>query len=205
MAYLIKHKEERGWDITNNVALDYELVAAVDPVLHSEVTNVSEWNSIAKFCRHDYLRMRDHAKECFVPLWDSLDQNSRMILACHFVYPATFFQGDLDAMMSKDDQLAAWLDLERDSKICRERRWEAVRRRVSFFLSAVDGHDLYTSTRDMSMAYKDADTPELICWVTNAALPEYGIDFATSGFAQKSYYADSLRDMVVDILVGGNY
>jgi hypothetical protein len=205
MTFLVKNINELGWDITNNVYLDYSIVDVVDPQQHVDVTDVLTWHKVSKFCRHDYIKMRDFAIATFVPVWNSLSTEDQEILMRHFVYPDSYTQQDIDAVMSQQEQLEAWSDLEVSAKSCREKRWESVRRKVSFFLTAVEGLDLYTTTKDYSLEYKDADTPNLICWATNASISAFGIDFTTNGFAQKPYYTEALRDMVVDILVNGNY
>lgn len=205
MSYLAKSKIDLGWDATNNVYLNYSLQDTLDADLYDDETNVTSWHKVAKFCVVDYIKMREFARQTFVPMWSSLTDLEKTLMIHHFLYPNDMTQQELDTLYPPEDQKLAWQELARDAKACREKRWEEARRRVSYQLPESSSLDLYRTTKSYSLDYKDANDPSLVLWITNGSRPDLGLDFTDSGFAQKSYYTSAARDILVDVLVNGNY
>lgn len=205
MPYFAKFKEDRGWNVTDNTNLNYKIVEEIDPALHVDATDVMSWHWCVGTSIDDYIKMRDFAKQVFVPKWNTLTDHEKTHLFLHFVYPTSASKEELDALIPPQDQVPEWIVSATRAKACRERRWEATRRKVSFYLTPQQSMDLYVSVKDYSLDYKDANIPSLIHWIGNTADPSLGIDFTTSGFAQKSYFSSQLRDLMLDVLVNGNY
>lgn len=205
MPYFAKFIEDKGWDLTNNINLNYKIVDQLDPSVHIDATNVMSWHWTVGTSIDDYNKMRDFARQVFVPQWDNLTDNEKTLLFIHFVYPTSVSKSELDALIPPHDQVAEWQVAATRAKACREKRWEMTRRKVSYYLTPQQSMDLYISLKDYSLDYKDANIPSLIHWIGNTEDPSLGIDFTTNGFAQKPYYTNQLRDLMLDILVNGNY
>jgi hypothetical protein len=202
---IAKYKTEQGWDLSNNIDKNYTLVSSVNTETQDDYTNVMTWVSIVYNCVFDYTKMRDFAKSEFLPNWDNLSLDEKRVLAIHYIYPLTISQQDFDDLITPETQLNVWVKLARDTKTCREKRWEAARRKISFYLTEAQTLDLYLATKDYSVEYKDANIPKLSCWIASSAYAPLGIDFTATGFSQKSYYTTTLRDILLDILINGNY
>lgn len=202
---LIKFKESRGYNVSLNINMDYALVDVLDTNIHDDVSDVDTWLSIVHYIDEDYIRMRDFAKLTFIPQWSNFTDAQKIGLITHLIYPTSVTQIEIDALISSGDQLKNWVDIARNTKVCREQRWEVARQKVSFYLTDMESLDLYRSTKEYSNEYKDANIPSLIFWINSSAYPPLGIDFTSTGFSQKSYYTTGLRDLLLDIIYNGNY
>jgi hypothetical protein len=203
--YLIKYKEEKPIDLTNNVDLNYRLVNEIDPINEDDESNIDTWFKLIGFIQDDYIKMRDFAKTKFIPEWNNLTEDEKYKLLFHHIYPIGMTNSEIYSIISESEFFECWILLAKCSKICRDDRWEKARRKVSFYLNELQSLDLYNSTKNYSLEYKDANIPNLICWIKNSAIPSLGIDFTNDGFAQKPYYTEDLRNLLVSVIEYGNY
>ena len=185
--------------------MDYSLVITFDDTIHYDVSDVDTWLSVVNYIDDDYIKMRDFARTTFIANWSSFNNNQKIGLLTHLLYPTSTTQQDIDSLISSGDQLKNWIDVARNTKLCREQRWEVARQKVSFYITTLQSLDLYRSTKDLSSEYKDANIPGLVFWINSSSYPPLGIDYTTTGFSQKSYYTTVLRDLLVDVISNGNY
>lgn len=202
---IAKYISTRGYDINRNINLDYTFVSSIDVTTQIDSTNVATWSSLIKFIGKDYIYMRDFARTVFIPIWGTLSIVDKQMLAQYYLYPVGTTQTEIDSLIPVENQLVSWITLAQLSKDTRDIRWEVARQKVSFYLTDIQSLDLYKSTKEYSNEYRDANIPSLILWINNGSFPPLGIDFTTTGFAQKSYYTAGLRDLLTDIISNGNY
>lgn len=169
---------------------------------YTDISTIKNWSMIGEFLGKDYLYVRERIREILVPKTFEACNDDEKLIVCKLFLASP---AQRSTVFTQEEEKKHWDDLASAAKASREKRWEAARRKVSFYLSPAEGLDLYTSTRDLSFDYKDASAASLVLWVTNESDPALGIDCTTSGFSQKPYYTTELRDLIVDILVNGNY
>lgn len=178
------------------------LISDVEPTNYEDISSIVNWRSMGESLGKDYIYVRERIREILIEkTFDACDADEKMIVSKLFLVN----HEQRSTILTAEEEKTCWAELTRNSKICREERWEIARQKISFYLTVAEGIDLYSAVKDLSHEYKDANIPSLVCWVTNTAEPAYGIDYTTTGFAQKPYYTSELRDMVVDVLVSGNY
>lgn len=171
-------------------------------VEYDDISTITNWNVLGELLGKDYIYVRERIRDILTEkTFDVCDAEEKLIVSKLFLTTPE----QRTTMLTLEEEKKCWDELATAAKASREKRWEVVRRKISFYLTTSEGIDLYTTTRDLSLDYKDANIPSLVCWITNSAMPELGIDYTTTGFAQKPYYTTELRDMIVDILVEGNY
>lgn len=203
--YLVKLKTEKNIDLTNNIDPNYRIVESIDTSIEDDASTVENWNLLIGRIKDDYIRMRDFAKGKFLADWANLDNSQKYSLLLRHVYPVNTPDQEIYSIISEEDFLSGWIDLAKKSKECRDNRWETARRKISFYLNESESLDMYNTTKNYSLEYKDANIPNLICWIKNSSVPSLGIDFTNNGFQQKSYYSSQLKDILVDIIEKGIY
>lgn len=169
----------------------------------TDITTIDNLFFFFSYLRIDYIRLRDCLKQYFIPVWDSLSPADKKTLVRYYIYPTTFTQADIDALFTAQEQKNNWETLAKISRDARANRWEVARQKISFYLTEIEGLQLYTDTKPFKDDYVDANLPHLIMWIINGAYPPLGIDYTANGFAQKSYYSVERKNVLVDCLVYG--
>lgn len=154
---------------------------------------------------YDYTKFRSLCKATILPNFATLSIQEQTLLVKHFIYPDTFTQSDIDTLFSASEQYFNWKSLVAETKKARLARWAAAKTYVSFVLDELSAADIFITVEEFYPRYTEANRPDLILWVTNSAFAPLGIDYTTTGFAQKSYYSESLKGIIYDIIVNGNY
>ena len=151
----------------------------------------------------DLVWKRDFFKEGFVPNWNNLSTIDKKELVRIYCYPSGIIQEEWNSYFSTEAHKDNWAFLVTEERRARVKRWERMIEGVSYFNTMLENADLYLSTKAMAEDYKIAKMPHLYYWITNGALQELGIDFTTNGFAQKPYFTEEKKNILVDILIKG--
>lgn len=187
--------------------LPYVLAPSIEALAdgYTAVEKFDLWTEGCKILNKDFIFLRDQLKANMLPLWESLSGDELKKLISLFIYTPQTTQEDIDAFFTSGEQLVNWRMLVLLNREARSERWKAAAQTLSFYLTQAQTLDLYNTTVDYSLAYIDASDPHLTLWFTNGAYAPLGIDFTSSGFAQKAYYSDSVRDVFLNIIVSGSY
>lgn len=151
----------------------------------------------------DLVWKRDFLKAEFVPLWGNLINEDRKELVRIYCYPTNITEEEWSSYFTVEVHRDNWAFLVTEERKARTKRWEKMIEEVSYYNTMLENDDLYLTTKVMAEDYKVGKRPHIYYWITNGSLPAYGIDFTTNGFAQKSYYTEEKKNILVDIYING--
>lgn len=154
---------------------------------------------------YDYIKFRDKCKSILVPIFDTLSDEEKGLLIKYYIYPNTVSQETINSFYTEEEQKQNWNNLLIISKRARQSRWTAAKGKVSFMLDVISTCDLFQAIEILFPRYIEASRPDLILWVMSSTYVPLGIDYSTTGFAQKTYYSEEIRDALYAILITGIY
>lgn len=178
------------------------------PEGYSDITSYETLNTMYKYCGMDYILLRDTLKVLYLTdnnIWDTLDSSLQKILVSLYIYPSNYTQQGIDNFYSSTEQEDNWGRLVALYCHARGRRWEKSRQMASFKMAALDSHQLYIDTLPYKSKFIEANDATLLLWLTSSEFNDYGLNFSNNGFFSKPYYSEELLNMLLRILIDGNY
>lgn len=166
----------------------------------TDVTNTKSLLAFVSPGLIDYTQYRDYCKQEILPNWASITEEEKVELVRHNIAPD---EVEKMSRVSDAQHRINYFELLRLEKTARYNRWEKAKKYIAYEyrLNLLNQLLMYQDTKEYKDDYIDADLPYLRYWVESAAYPPLGIDFTTTGFSSKPYYLESIRDVVLGILI----
>lgn len=207
----LSSNEEKTWVYLADNVTEQELVT-VQNVITAHVNRAdyditavgAPWKLYLEGAK-DIVYVRSAWKTAAIPVWETLSGVDKRKLVEWYIYPVTFTQADIDALFTAAQQVSNWRKLVEENIAGRTRRVLEASKKISFYITAGEALDLYSTVKTNMDLFRDTGSPHLMLWTTNGVYAPLGIDYSISGFAQKSYYSDVRRDLLIDIINNGNY
>lgn len=185
----------------NQTAETYQIKTILDED-YFDITNVYHWFNLQTELNKDYLYCRAGAIEYLnsVGGFSGLTQLDKENVAKNFCVS----KSDRDTIYTEEEQEFFWGEFVKKSKEARALRWENAKIFASYRLSILDSSDLAVDTLELNQKYveygietfSEDGKDGLYDWLRSEG------NYVSSGFLQKTYYTESLKNGIINKLNG---
>lgn len=152
--------------------------------------------------RMDFLQFRDYVKYQIVTdltIWSNQSVQEKQ-KAYELVQKPESLDQVTDCGVSTETLENHWINLVQQATECRKHRLLLASAKVSFILDQMSSFQLNMDTYENMYIQATSQAPHLILWLKSEANPALGIDYTTTGFASKSYYNETAKNVVLAVL-----
>lgn len=152
--------------------------------------------------RMDFLQYRDYIKYQIVTdltIWSNQTAQEKNQAYQVVQKPASLDQVT-DCGVSMETLENHWINLVEQATECRKHRLLLASAKVSFILDQMSSFQLNMDTFSMMQMQAVSQAPHLTLWLKSEANPTLGVDYTTTGFASKSYYNETAKNVVLSVL-----
>jgi hypothetical protein len=176
----------------------------------NQATDVTSYSTLLLFWiynRIDFIKFKVSTATNLVPAWADLPDADKKEMVRYFTYPADFTQEQIDELFTAEQQKYNWNNLVEFAAQERQVRVDKAREKITFAMGQEEINDLENSTcyneinGNLADRFIFGNRTFLIQWILNSA----GTPYENAGFAQKNYYSVERKNLLVDVLVNGNY
>ena len=152
--------------------------------------------------RMDFLQYRDYIKYQIVTdltIWSNQSVQEKQ-KAYELVQKPASLDQVTDCGLTMEQVENNQINLVEQATECRKHRLLLASAKVSFILDQMSSFQLNMDTFSMMQMQAVSQAPHLTLWLKSEANPALGIDYTTTGFASKSYYNETAKNVVLAVL-----
>jgi len=171
------------------------------PTDYADVSSIISWYEIG-FGIKDYLYVRERIREFYTQIeFANLSEQEKVIVCQLFI--AT--KAERNSIFTEEYQKEYWNMLVEQSQYCRFKRWESVKKYISYKLTPTDSSNLANDTSTLCSNYINYNITDF-AKDGIAGLFDYlqGTgSYTSTGYPSKGYWLQADQSVMMDILQNG--